>query len=189
MFVVHADADLLLTWDEFLGLPYETRNTDLIDGKMIVNSPNAQHERIVGNLLVALKLWQRALPDRLGEPTTQQPVKVTDRHGYQPDMSWFPVEQCESAGQRAGFSGLPAIVVEVLSPSTRRIDLVRKRGDYEALCIPEFWIIDPETEVMLIARRPAPTGGYTDHVLEMLDTITSPLLPGFRLPLSELFVA
>jgi hypothetical protein len=52
MFVVHADADL--TWDEFLGLPYETRNTDLIDGKMIVNSPNAQHEQIVAiSLFVA----------------------------------------------------------------------------------------------------------------------------------------
>jgi hypothetical protein len=32
MFVVHTDVDVL-TWDEFLGLPYETRNTDLIDGK------------------------------------------------------------------------------------------------------------------------------------------------------------
>jgi Uma2 family endonuclease len=188
MFVVHADADLL-TWDDFLGLPYETRNTDLIDGKMVVNSPNAQHERIVGNLLFALKLWQRGLPQRLGEPTTQQPVKVTDRHGYQPDMSWFPVEQCEPVGQRAAFSGLPAIVVEVLSPSTRRIDLVRKRGDYQALGIPEFWIIDPDTEVMLIARRSARTRGYVDVVLESTDAITSPLLPGFELEVSELFVA
>ena len=110
MFVVHADVDLL-TWDEFLGLPYETRNTGLIDGKMIVNSPNAQHEQIVGNLLFALKLWHRGLPQRLGGPTTQQPVKVSERHGYQPDMSWFPVEQCEPAGQRASFSGLPSIVV------------------------------------------------------------------------------
>jgi Uma2 family endonuclease len=183
MFVVHADVELL-TWDEFLGLPYETRNTDLIDGKMIVNSPNAQHERIVGNLLFALKLWQRGLPERLGGTTTQQPVKVSERQGYQPDMSWFPVEQCEPAGQRASFSGLPAIVVEVLSPSTRRIDLVRKRGDYEALGIPEFWIIDPDTEVMLIARRSAPTGGYVDLVLE-----SSEVIPGFQLPVRELFVA
>jgi Uma2 family endonuclease len=187
MFVVHADVDL--TWDEFLGLPYETRNTDLIDGKMIVNSPNAQHERIVGNLLFALKLWQRGLPQRLGGSTTQQPVKVSERHGYQPDMSWFPVEQCEPAGQRASFSGLPAIVVEVLSPRTRCIDLVRKRGDYEALGIPEFWIIDPDTEVMLIARRSSPIGSYIDLVLESSDTITSPLLPGFRLAFSELFIA
>jgi Uma2 family endonuclease len=188
MFVVHADVDLL-TWDEFLGLPYETRNTDLIDGKMIVNSPNAQHERIVGNLLFALKLWQRGLPQRLGGLTTQQPVKVSEHHGYQPDMSWFPVEQCEPAGERAAFSGLPVIVVEVLSPSTRRIDLVRKRGDYEALGIPEFWIIDPDTEVMLIARRPERAGGYVDLVLESSDTITSPLLPGFQLAVSDLFVA
>jgi Uma2 family endonuclease len=188
MFGVSADVDLL-TWDEFLGLPYETRNTDLIDGKMIVNSPNAQHERIVGNLLFALKLWQRDLPERLGGATTQQPVKVGERQGYQPDMSWFPVEQCAPAGQRASFSGLPTIVVEVLSPSTRRIDLVRKRGDYEALGIPEFWIIDPDTEVMLIARRSAPTGGYIDLVLESPDVITSPLLPGFQLAVSELFLA
>ncbi len=79
--------------------------------------------------------------------------------------------------------------MEVLSPSTRRIDLVRKRGDYEALGIPEFWIIDPDLEVMLIARRSDIAGGYVDLVLESSDTITSPLLPGFQLVVSELFVS
>jgi Uma2 family endonuclease len=121
--------------------------------------------------------------------STQHPVKINERHGYQPDLSWFPVKQCAPAGQRAFFSGLPAIVVEALSPSTRRIDLVRKRGDYEALGIPEFWIIDPDTEVILIARRSAPTSGYVDHVLESADTIASPLLPSFELAVNELFVA
>ena len=66
--------------------------------------------------------------------------------------------------------------------------MIRKRGDYEALGIPEFWIVDPDTEAML-ARRSERAGSYVDLVLESADTITSPLLPGFRLTVSELFVA
>ena len=53
------------------------------------------------------------------------------------DLSWFPVEQCSSPGEPAAFTGLPAIVVEVLSPSTRRFDPVRKANDCRTLGIPD----------------------------------------------------
>ena len=186
MFVMETAVDLL-TWDEFIGLPYETRNTDLVDGKMIVNSPNAQHERIVGNLLFALKLWQRSMETPLGQTTTQQLVKVNGRRGYQPDLSWFPIDQCAPSGQP--FTGLPAIVVEVLSPSTRRFDLVLKRGDYERVGIAEFWIVDPKATQMLIARCPADSPRWVDDFLDPSDSLTSPLLPGFYLHVADLFTA
>lgn len=183
----------LLTWDEFIGLPYETRNTDLIDGKMIMNSPDAQHERVLRKLLIALWRWQEQTPQRLGEATTQQLVKVMNDRGYQPDLSWFPVEQCSGPGEPASFSGLPAIVVEVLSASTRRFDIVRKANDYRGLGIPEYWLIDPVVrcvEVRRAASDPAAdlslvfgTGDEHDGPL-----LLSPLLAGFSMNVSDLFV-
>jgi Uma2 family endonuclease len=177
-----------LTWDEYLALPFETRNSDLIDGRVVVNSPNAQHERIIGNLHIAFVLWQRQFGYH-GQLTTQQPVKISHRRGYQPDASWFPAEQSSEPDQRAAFSGLPAIVVEVLSPSTRRLDLVRKRADYDRLLIPEFWLIDQATDSVLRCFRPAEGQMYDDEILESADRLASPILPGFDLKVTSLFVA
>jgi Uma2 family endonuclease len=184
----------LMTWDEFIGLPSETRNTDLVDGKMIVNPPNAQHERVIRKLIIALDRWQEHEMNakhghRLGEATTQQLVKVVNDRGYQPDLSWFPVEQCSGAGEPAAFTGLPAIVVEVLSPSTRRFDLVRKVNDYRNIGIPEYWLIDPDSRSVLLLRAGSDSsvvyGPESDHDGKLL---VSSILPGFSANVPDLFV-
>ena len=46
--------------------------------------------------------------------------------------------------------GPPDLVVEVLSPGTREIDLARKMALYAKYGVPEYWIIDPETETTRI---------------------------------------
>ncbi len=188
------DVKELLTWDEFIGLPLETRNTDLVDGKMIVNAPHAQHERVLREILAALDRWQEhemhsTHGHRLGEATTQQLVKIVNDRGYQPDLSWFPVEQCSSPGEPAAFTGLPAIVVEVLSPSTRRFDLVRKANDYRTLGIPEYWLIDPDAQSVLVLRAGSDSsvvyGPEAEHDGKLL---VSPILPGFSANVPDLFV-
>jgi Uma2 family endonuclease len=69
-----------LTWDEFLALPFETRNAALIDGEVVVNPPNAQHELIVRNLNLVFTTWLRSGGGR-GEVSTQQPVGINARRG------------------------------------------------------------------------------------------------------------
>ena len=188
------DVKELMTWHEFIGLPFETRNTDLVDGKMILNRPNAQHERVIRKLLLALERWQEhellsTHGSRLGEATTQQFVKVVNDRGYQPDLSWFPVEQCAGPSEPAAFTGLPAIVVEVLSPSTRQFDLVRKANDYRTLGIPEYWLIDPDAKSVLVLRAGSDSsvvyGPEAEHDGQLL---LSPILPGFSANVPDLFV-
>lgn len=175
-----------LTWDEFLAIPHETRNAALIDGKVVVNPPNAQHELIVHNLWTALREWARSGTDR-GEFSTQQPVKIHDRQGYQPDFAWYPQDQCAPPGEPAAFSGLPSLIVEVLSPSTKSFDLMRKRVDYERIGIGEVWFVDPPNHVALACQRAEPGANFSDVELGHGDTLTSPLLPDFELPVSALF--
>lgn len=96
-----------LTWDEFLALPYETRNASLIDGEVVVSAPNAQHEVVVRNLNRVFMEW---IEDRSGdgEVVTQQPVKIHERRGYQPDFAWYPPERCTPPEEPLVLSGDPS---------------------------------------------------------------------------------
>jgi Uma2 family endonuclease len=176
-----------LTWDEFLALPFETRNAALVDGKVHVNAPSAMHELVVRNLVSALAAYGRAEPGR-GEPSTQQPVRITDRRGYQPDVMWYPGAQCAPAGEPPSFTGLPAIVAEVFSPSTRRFDAIRKRRDYEDVGIGEVWFCDPEESAVLVLRRSMPGERYDVTIeLDADALLTSSILPGFEVGVASLF--
>lgn len=174
-----------LTWDEFLALPFETRNAALIDGEVVVNPPDAQHELIVGSLITAFKEWLRANPGR-GQVSTQQAVKIHDHRGYQPDVMWYPADRCSPADRPLTFTGPPALVIEVLSPSTRSFDLLRKRADYDRIGIAEVWFVD-QTPRVVVCQRPAPDAPFVDREVGPGETVTSPRLDGFAVPVDELF--
>jgi Uma2 family endonuclease len=61
---------------------------------------------------------------------------------------------------------VPHLVVEVLSPSTRRVDLLLKRSRYEAAGIPSYWMVDPEkpslTVLELVEDRYVETARVVD---------------------------
>jgi Uma2 family endonuclease len=176
-----------LTWDEFLDLPFETRNAALIDGKVYMSSPSAMHEYVVENLLTAWRAYSRAEPGR-GEPSTQQPVKIDDRRGYQPGLMWYPPEECAPPGQPPSFTGLPAIIAEIFSPTTRRFDAVRKRGDYEVIGVAEVWFLDPDVGSVLVLRRSSAGAGFdVNEELRPGAILSSRLLPGFEVPVTKLF--
>ena len=181
----------LLTWQQFLDLDYETRNTDLIDGRMYVNSPGFVHEWVLGRLMLCFERWVEAagVGATTGVMSTQQQVGITEDRGYMPDLAWWPESQCTEEEGSLGVTGLPNIVLEVLSPSTRAFDLVRKRNDYERIGIAEFWVIDPVTRTAILYRRSGPNSVSFDQVVDVDadGDITSPLLPGFAAPIAALF--
>ena len=50
----------------------------------------------------------------------------------------------------AGIEGAPDIVVEITSPSSQRMDRIRKSATYATFGVPEYWIVDPDTETILV---------------------------------------
>ena len=178
-----------LTWDEFLALPHELRNASLIDGEVVVNPPNEQHEFVVQNLILVFREWIRSGHDR-GQVSTQQPVRINPRRGYQPDFAWYPQDRCAPAGQpRAHRGRLPGLVVEVLSPSTRKRDLLRKRRDYESIGVNEVWFVEqtPWGGPLIACQRRAPGQPFVDIKVDIGGVLTSPLLDGFEVRVGLLY--
>jgi Uma2 family endonuclease len=159
-----------MTWEGFLALPYVT------------------HELVVANLLVTFVDWMRD-GDHRGDVCTQQPVKIDDHRGYQFDFAWYPPEHCTPSDEGRGFTGPPALIVEIRTRQGRVLDLVRKRHDYEQVGIGEVWFVDGSrgNHCVLAYQRPAPGQRFVAVEAGVDDHLTSPLLEGFAVRVGQLF--
>src|SRR5207253_7050378 len=105
----------------------------------------------------------------------------------QPDLIVIKSDRSSIIGPK-NIQGAPNLCIEVLSESTRRRDEIEKRKLYERGGVDEYWIVDPELELVKIYRR---AGAAFERVAEISTEtggkITTPLLPEFALDVSEVF--
>jgi Uma2 family endonuclease len=130
--------DLDLVPDD--GLQYE-----LLDGLLLVTpAPILQHQRVVARLHLLLA---DACP-QLGMEVFFAPVdwRPDDRTSLQPDLLVVRDEDVETKNIRKPL----VLAVEVLSPSTRRKDLVYKRSKYEDCGIASYWVVDPDEPSIVV---------------------------------------
>ena len=178
-----------LTYDEFLApqdLPeYDGLRLELIEGKLFVSAvPNLFHQRVSSTMAVALDPYVRSR--KLGivfyAPTE---IRLATDTAVQPDIIFVSRERMHLLKTR-NIEGAPDLVVEILSPSNRRVDLERKKGVYERLGVPEYWIIDPDRRDVSIYTLV--DGRYVS--VPIVDDITrSRVVPGFAIALADLFDA
>jgi Uma2 family endonuclease len=118
-------------------LPDDGLRYELVDGTLLVSpAPNKAHQRCVGRLHLLL---HQACPAELEvflAPTDYQP---TSTRSLQPDLL---VVARDDPGTGAVTTPL-ALAVEVLSPSSRSVDLVLKRELYEQAGVDAYWVVDP----------------------------------------------
>lgn len=84
---------------------------------------------------------------------------------------------------------LPDLVVEVRSASIWRFDVGPKRQAYEQAGVAELCLVDTAAESVLVYRRSTASSPSFDVALEIgaSETLTSPLLPAFALPVADIF--
>ena len=160
--------------------------TQLIDGVMVVQQPKRPHQEALKWIFLALVTWEGSTG---GSGCVSLPLDVIlDRYNmYGPDVLWYSDEQrMEQDGYQRE---MPDLVVEVRSPSTWRYDVGRKREVYELYGLPELWLVDTKGREVRVFRRSGPdTAGFDVEVtVTYHDVLTSPQLPGFELPLREVF--
>ena len=79
--------------------------------------------------------------------------------------------------------------MEILSEGTEHKDREIKRREYALAGVGEYWIIDPEAMTVETLRRDGGDDYSRSLLLDRDSILTTPLLPGFTLKLSELFAA
>ncbi len=133
-----------LTWDE-------RDRIELIDGEpYMFATPSRRHQDISGVIYQQLwdflkdkpcKIYFPPFAVRLFEQKEDRPWDV-DTY-VEPDITVVcDPEKLDDLGCR----GAPDLIVEVLSPSTRRHDRITKYGLYQRAGVREYWIVDPETK-------------------------------------------
>jgi Uma2 family endonuclease len=175
-----------ITAEEYLANPPEGRRTELVDGVVIVNEPRLLHQRVMLRILTALGHWTTAAPDR-GEVSLPLDVRLDDHNVFAPDILWYADGHVPA--DAAWPYPIPDLAVEIRSPSTWRYDIGAKKRNYERHGVAELWLVDTAADVVLVFRRSSPQTPTYDlsEELDAQATLTSPLLPGFALPVAEIF--
>ena len=181
--------DTRLTYDDFLLFPDDGQRHELIAGAHYVTpSPNTRHQRLVLRLSVALAAYIERHPAS-GELFIA-PFDVVFGHFdvVEPDLLFIAADQQEIVTDKH-VRGAPALVVEILSPGTRRVDEKIKYRLFERAGVREYWLVDPELDLIKVYRRGS--DGALPRVAELAaesgDALTTPLLPDFVLPLAAFF--
>src|SRR4029450_7478775 len=104
-----------------------------------------------------------------------------------PDLIYLSNERAHFLTEK-NLQGAPDLVVEILSPSTKRRDQRLKRDLYERVGVREYWLVDPVGNVVPGYRR-GKRGLADPRAYSALEreTLATRLLPKLRVPLAKLF--
>ena len=146
-----------------------------------------KHQAISLNL--AAPIWNHLQTHPVGRLFTAPFDVVFSRFDVvEPDLLFLTRERATAVLTKANVQGSPNLVVEIGSRGTRRRDETLKHRLYERCGVSEYWVIDPELDVIKVYRLVE--GRYTrmlELTLDAGDALTTPLLPGLELPLATIF--
>ena len=176
------------TYDDFLRLPESDLRYEIIYGVLFVNAaPIFDHQYAVGEIFVKL----HAYAAKNGGVAVLAPVEVhlaNIARPVQPDVLFLKDSQDLPKGSKH-LIGAPDLIVEVLSPSTRRKDLSVKLDAYEQAGVAEYWVVDLIHSSILVFMLPEGGREYVElGEFNVGDKFKSHLLPTFELDIATIFV-
>lgn len=139
------------TSDDYWNLPDGSR-AELIDGKLYAMTPPSwTHQRIVAGLTFEFEAYIRAHggPCQVALAPVAVNLDANDHTWVEPDV--VVVCDPDKISER-GCEGAPDLVVEVVSPSSIRMDYFTKAARYQQAGVREYWIVDPATKQVVVYR-------------------------------------
>jgi Uma2 family endonuclease len=173
------------TYADLADMPDDGRRYEILGGELLVApAPSPDHQDILGYLYASFRDF--VLRHGLGKVfVSPLDTRLTTYDTVQPDLQFIARNRLGIKGSRA-IEGAPDLALEVLSPKTRSVDLVRKFAAYATAGVREYWIVDPTERT--IAVYTLVTGQY-ERVPETDVTARSVVLPGLELAVTEVFAA
>jgi Uma2 family endonuclease len=161
---------------------------EIIDGELFVTrSPNWNHQAVCVKIAAALSFWSDE--SGLGEAAINPGIVFSESDNVIPDVVWVSSDRLERLLDEAGhLTAAPELVVEVLSPgkTNERRDREAKLKLYSVQGVHEYWIVNLMEQMVEVYRRENAALKLAGTWYRQ-DELTSPILPGFRCGVSQLF--
>lgn len=123
---------------DLASMPDDGRRYEVIEGTLLVTpAPSLRHQWVSSSLINLLQLAAPAALRVLHAPTD---VVLDDANALQPDLLVVRADNIKHPDNPLR----PLLVVEILSPSTRLVDLTLKRSRYQTAGCPSYWVVDPD---------------------------------------------
>lgn len=178
-----------LTYDDFVRIPDDGMRHEIIDGVHYVTpSPVLRHQELLGRLYLAIGRYLEERPDVGRAFLSPLDTVLSPWDVVEPDLIFVAADQLDILTE-PNIQGAPALVIEILSPSTRRRDHGVKRQLFDRGGVREYWVVDPTGRDVTVYRR-ADDGSFPRiaQVSAAADaTLVTPLLPDFSLSVVRLF--
>ena len=146
-------AEKKMSYNQFLAMTEESDyRYEYIDGEIyLLASPRFEHQNALTQLLQLLfpKFTDKSC-SVLSAPldiTLSRDITPDKKNVVQPDLMII----CDTDNVENGkYLGIPELIVEILSPSTRSKDMIKKLDLYMASGIKEYWLVDIENRQILL---------------------------------------
>ena len=170
------------TFNDWLSMDDNIR-AELYEGTLItLTAPNQKHQQILSEMHG--QLWQflknkpcKVFPAPFGVRLNEKEDTVVE-----PDI--IVVCDMDKLDGKVCI-GAPDLVIEILSPSTAKRDMLIKYRLYQKAGVREYWIIDPEIDLVQVGVLSA--GSYITSVYGSTDKVPVHILENFEIDLSEVF--
>ena len=163
---------------------------EIIDGELLVTrAPHIRHQDAGGKIYLRLGNWSEATG--LGNAYQTPGVIFTPTDAVIPDVVWASRDRIANGINESGhFTVAPELMIEILSAGeiNQQRDKNIKLKLYSLHGVQEYWIVNWHLKELEIYRR-------QDAILQKIatlttqDSLTAPLLPGFKCTVSSLFPA
>jgi Uma2 family endonuclease len=173
-------ARVVLGWRDYEATPSDGRRYEIHEGELSVTAaPLLKHQEISIRLSSALHVHvtSRGLGKVLEAPTA---VVLSDTTIVEPDIIYIATDRLGQISER-GIEGPPTLLVEILSPTTARIDRTTKMRLYARHGVPWYWLVDPDARTVEVYR-------LTDSAYTLAARVTGDE-PFSAEPLPELVIA
>jgi Uma2 family endonuclease len=138
---------IVLTYEDFAALPDDGKRYELHEGELSVTpAPTPRHQLVIGNLFLILAPHVRA-SGRGQLFLSPFDCIMTNITVVEPDLVYVDDTRVALLSERA-LEGSPTLAIEVLSPSSVRVDRRRKLALYAAHDVTWYWIVDPDARTI-----------------------------------------
>ncbi len=177
------------TYEEFLELTKDSEERyEYIDGEIfLLSSPKNYHQLVLGEIYGAFFIFFQGktcipmvAPYDITITRSEDSINVV-----QPDVMVI-CDLSEQLDDDGYYKGVPKLVVEILSESTRRNDLIKKLDLYMAGGVEEYWVADKKNKTMIIYTFKA--HDFNEHITYRApEKALSITFPGLSVDLEQVF--